>query len=114
MSQVFKTNIDKNVFISFIKLYSTSEKLNEYIFTQTSYKKAEYNNKISDIIEYLKKYYHTSKQFYLNRQKTYKHFLTILRQVCNHVHIPYTSKILYNKSKYNIIYTMYINVDEED
>ena len=64
---------------------------------------------IKNFIENLKQYYHNSKQFYLNRPITYKHFLTILRQVCNHLCIPYTSKILYNKSKYNIIYIIFLD-----
>ena len=52
--------------------------------------------------------YHKSKRFYLTRNMTYKNFLTILRQVCNFICIPYTSKILYNSSKYNIIYILYL------
>jgi hypothetical protein len=40
---------------------------------------------------------------------TYKNFLTVLRQICNNLCIPYTSKILYNKSKYNIIYIIFLD-----
>ena len=39
----------------------------------------------------------------------YKNFLTILRQVCSSLSIKYSSKILYNKSKYNINYNIYLN-----
>ena len=110
MSQIFKKKIeDKKIVVDFLKTYCINEKNNEYIFSPISYKKAEYNKNIDSFIDFLKKYYHKSKQFYLNRTTTYKNFLTILRQVCNHLCISYTSKILYNKSKYNIIYIIYLN-----
>jgi len=111
MSQIFKKNIDSELIISFLKEFCQNEKKNEYIFSPISFKKAEYNNKILNLIENLKEYYHKSKQFYLNRTMTYKHFLTVLRQICNHLCLSYTSKILYNKSKYNIIYIIFLNDD---
>tara|TARA_B110000967_G_scaffold201538_1_gene238971 strand:- start:458 stop:853 length:396 start_codon:yes stop_codon:yes gene_type:complete len=110
MSQIFKKRIeDSKIVVEFLKTYCQNEKKNEYIFSPISYKKAEYNKDIKSFIDFLKKYYHKSKQFYLNRTPTYKNFLTILRQACNHLCISYTSKIIYNKSKYNIIYIIYLN-----
>jgi hypothetical protein len=109
MSQVFKKKINKDLIINFFKKFCQNEKKNEFIFSPIAFKKAEYNNEIKNLIEILKEYYHKSKQFYLNRQITYKNFLTILRQVCNNLCIPYTSKILYNKSKYNIIYIIFFD-----
>lgn len=109
MSQVFKKNINKDIIIQFFKKFCQNEKKKEFIFSPIAFKKAEYNNEIENLIENLKEHYHKSKQFYLNRQMTYKNFLTILRQVCNHLCIPYTSKILYNKSKYNIIYIIFLD-----
>ena len=38
----------------------------------------------------------------------YKNFVTIIRQVCNYLCIPYTSKIIYSNSKYNINYVIYL------
>lgn len=112
MSQIFKNRIKKDIIISFLKHFCQNEKKNEYIFSPISFKKAEYNNEITKLIEFLKNHYHKSKQFYLNRQMTYKNFLTILRQLCNHLCLPYTSKILYNKSKYNIIYMIFLDFAE--
>ena len=54
-------------------------------------------------------YYHKSKQFYLKRDMTYKNTLTIIRQLMNSLCIPFTSKIIYNKSKYTINYIIYLN-----
>jgi hypothetical protein len=109
MSQILKKKINKDIIISFLKDFCQNEKKKEYIFSSISFKKAEYNKEIIKLIEFLKNHYHKSKQFYLNRQMTYKNFLTILRQICNNLCIPYTSKILYNKSKYNIIYIIFLD-----
>ena len=68
-----------------------------------------YNKKLTPFISELKEYYHKSKQFYINRDITYKNTLTIIRQILNSLCIPYTSKIIYNKSKYNINYIIYLN-----
>ena len=114
MSQIFKKNINKDIIISFLKDFCQNEKKKEYIFSPISFKKAEYNDEIAKLIELLKNHYHKSKQFYLNRQMTYKNFLTILRQICNHLCLPYTSKILYNKSKYNIIYIIFLDTFDNE
>jgi hypothetical protein len=109
MSQLFKYNIDGNYFSQFIIKYSTKIKNNEYNFSLVSYKKAIYDNKITELIEKLKSCYHKSKLFYIKRAMNYKNFLTILRQLCTSLSIKYSSKILYNKSKYNINYNIYLN-----
>ena len=59
---------------------------------------------IDKFYESIKPYYFKSKQFYLERDKTYKNFITILRQLTKYHHIPYTSKIIYLKSTYEIKY----------
>ena len=109
MSQLFKHNINEDYFTQFIIKYCTNIKHNEYKFTLVSYKKAIYDNKISELLENLKPCYHKSKRFYIERTMNYKNFLTILRQVCTNLSISYSSKILYNKSKYNINYNIYLN-----
>jgi hypothetical protein len=114
MSQLFKYNIDGNYFSQFIIKYSTKIKNNEYNFSLVSYKKAIYDNKITELIEKLKSCYHKSKLFYIKRAMNYKNFLTILRQLCTSLSIKYSSKILYNKSKYNINYNIYLNnIDQQ-
>ena len=108
MSQIFKKPFEPEIIFDFLKKYSQKEK-NNYIFSQISYKKAVFNKEITEILKFLKDYYHKSKQFYLNRNITYKNFITVLRQVCNYLCIPYTSKIIYNSSKYNIVYIFYLD-----
>jgi len=109
MSRLFKYNIDEDYFTQFIIKYCNKIKNKEYNFSLVSYKKAIYDNKIIELIEKLKSCYHKSKLFYIERTMNYKNFLTILRQVCSSLSIKYSSKILYNKSKYNINYNIYLN-----
>jgi hypothetical protein len=109
MSQNFKKIYNINKFVNIISKYCTNEKKNDYIFSQITYKKLIYNNCIQPFIIELVDYYHKSKQFYLKREMTYKNILTIIRQILNSLYIPYTSKIIYNKSKYTINYIIYLN-----
>jgi len=57
----------------------------------------------SDMIEY----YHISKQFYATRKMTYNSFINIVRHICKHCNIMFTSKMKYNESRYNIDYHIY-------
>lgn len=109
MSQNFKKIYDLNKFITIIKEYCINEKKNEYIFSPISHKKMQYNKVFTEFIKDLMPYYHKSKQFYLKREMTYKNTLTIFRQLLNSLCIPYTSKIIYNKSKYSIHYIIILN-----
>ena len=38
----------------------------------------------------------------------YKNFVTLIRQICKYHHIAFTSVMKYNKSKYEIIYSIFI------
>lgn len=109
MSQIFKKHIDGGFFFEFINKYAKKKNNNEYIFNHISYKKANYNNDTQKLISHLLEHYHKSKQFYLTRNMNYKNFVTIIRQVCNYLCVPYTSKILYSNSKYNINYVIYLD-----
>ena len=109
MSQLFKYSVNKKYFTDFIIKYCYNIKNNEFVFSLVSYKKAVYDNKIKELINTIKPCYHKSKQFYLERNVNYKNFLTILRQICSNLSISYSSQILYNKSKYNINYSIFLN-----
>ena len=72
-----------------------------------AYRKMLFYSYYEEFCEKLKDYYHLSKQFYLERKMTYNSFTTILRQICKHNNIMFTSQIKYNESKYNIDYLIY-------
>ena len=113
MSQIFKKRIDPSYIFEFIQKYGNKRNNEQYVFNHISYKKANYNNDVQKLINYLVNYYHKSKQFYLTRNMNYKNFVTIIRQVCNYLCIP-TSKIVYSNSKYNINYVIYLDKFCED
>jgi len=105
-SQIFKKHIPVTI------LYDLLDKIclkrnNYYVFDMNSYKKIMYNEYHIAFLENLQEYYHTGKLFYLDRKLTYNSFTTILRQICKYEAVMYTSKLKYNKSKYNIDYTIY-------
>ncbi len=110
MSQIIKSHLDKKILYDFLIKFCTIDK-KYLIFSKTAFKKSKMSSDLTDFIETIKPYYYKSKQKYLTRELNYKNFITILRQLCNYLKIPYTSKICYQKSKYEIIY--YINFEEE-
>ena len=102
-NQIFKKNVDKDLVLSFLEEYAEqNDKF--YIFSKTSYRKAEFHNAIEPLIVKIKEYYHLSKYYYLERKLNFSKFITILRQLCKSSNISYTSRIVYVNSSYNIIY----------
>lgn len=105
-SQIFKNKLPNALFFELLdKICPKNEK--HYVFNLESYKKGIFNGEIIKFFEILKPYYFISKQKYLERKITYNSFCTILRQICNHNKIIYTSQIIYDKSSYNIVYYIY-------
>ena len=105
-SQLFKEKYPKEKFFEFLDKYGDkTEKF--YKISKAAYKKAKLDSAITPFFKDLKKYYHTSKHFYLDREDNYKNLITIIRQICKNHLIAYTSNIKYSKSKYEIIYFIY-------
>jgi hypothetical protein len=105
-SQIFKTNVSPDLLTKLLETNATKNN-NHFIFTNDSYKKGIFNESISLFLEQCKPHYFESKQKYIERKLTYNSFTTILRQICNHNKITYTSQIKYDKSTYSIIYYIY-------
>ena len=77
-----------------------------YIINNCVYKKGILNSSIPKFLEECRPYYHISKCDYIDRKLTYKSFNTIIRQICNFNKITYTTEIKYDKSVYDIIYSI--------
>ena len=104
--QIFKNKVpDELLFDLLNKICMKNE--NHYVLNNISFKKGLYDNCINNFFESIKPYYHNSKKKYLERKQTYNNFTTIIRQICNHNNIIYTSKIKYEKSEYEIIYIIF-------
>jgi len=107
-SQIFKKNYPKDKFIEFLKKYC--EINDKYlIFSKNAFKKIKLDKNAQVFFNELKNYYHFSKLYYVERKPIYKHFVTIIKQLCKHINIPYNSKILYYKSTYELTYNIYYN-----
>ena len=105
-SQIFKKFIPNELLFNLLeKLCIKNNKY--YYFNNESFKKGIFSQDINNFFELCKPYYHTSKQKYVDKKITYNVFVTVLRQICNHNKIIYTSQIKYDKSNYNIIYYIY-------
>lgn len=104
--QIFKNQIPKTLLFNLLdKICLKNER--HYTLNSDSFKKGIYTEDIQHFLEECKPYYHISKRKYLEKKLTYKSFTTILRQICNHNKITYTSQIKYDKSSYDILYHIY-------
>ena len=105
-SQIFKNQIPKKLLFDFLDKICIKNK-NYYILNKISYKKCEFLQLLDPFCSALLEFYHVSKQFYITRKQTYSSFVTIIRQICRLCNIDYISKIVYNKSNYDIVYNIY-------
>ena len=105
-SQIFKKNIPSEFLFNFLeKICLKTDKY--YLIDYNAYKKMLFNDLQQGFCESLKEYYYLGKYFYLERDITYKSFTNIVRQICKHNNIMFTSKMKYNNSKYNIDFLIY-------
>jgi hypothetical protein len=106
MSQLFQNKYESEHFYTFLNKYCEHEN-KKIIFNKAALKRAKLDNGVEPFCEELKNYYFPSKQFYLERDPIYKNIATIIRQICKYLHIGYTSRIKYSKSKYEIMYIIF-------
>lgn len=105
-SQLFNKEIPKNVLFDFLEEFAM-DKETHFLFTNVSFQKAKFHNKLAIFCNKIKDYYYPAKQSYVTRKMSYNNFTTILRQICKCALITYTSKVKYEKSSYGIEYYIY-------
>lgn len=104
-NKIFKTLVPLTFFLDFLKA-NFDETDTHFQVTAYLFHKTEYNQLLLAFIASLKPYYHNSKRKYIDRPINYKGFLTIIRQLCNVHQIKYSIKLVYNKSTYEIEYSI--------
>jgi len=105
-SQIFKQKIPNELFVQFLESIAVkTDKL--YIIDNNVYKKGLFNGIIASFFEECSQYYHVSKRKYLEKKTTYNSFITVIRQICKFNNLTYTSQIKYDKSNYDIVYTIF-------
>ena len=108
-SQILKRPVPVEDMIMFFESLQCKKQDDCYIFDKSSYNKGKLTNVISIFLEKCKPYYYSSKKHYVERQMTYNRFTTVLRQLCNAIHIPYSTTITYtNNSDYVTVYKIKI------
>ena len=106
--QIFKTEVPNELLFDFLeKICFKTDKY--YLIDLNSYRKMLFYNYEEEFCSSIKNYYHTSKQFYVERKMNYNALTTLIRQICKHNNIMFTSQIKYNESKYNIDYFIYFS-----
>jgi hypothetical protein len=105
-NQIFKTIIHPELLWNFIK-ENAEEKEDAYIFNKSLYKKAVFRDTITPFTQSLDVYYYDSKKHYIRRKMDYIKFITIIRQLCNSIDVKYDTQLVYNKSTYEIVYSIY-------
>ena len=108
-TQIFKEQIPDEMFTGFLNLLCLKND-KHYTFNSDSYKKGIYTGAIQLFIAECMPYYHISKRKYLNKKLTYNSLATIIRQICKFNKFTYTSKIVYDRSTYDIVYYIYLKI----
>jgi hypothetical protein len=105
-NQIFKQKIPNNLLFDLLE--KICMKTNDhYVMNNVSFKKGIYNSEIPKFLEICSPYYHLSKRKYLEKNLNSRSFSTVVRQICNSNQIKYISKIVYDKSSYDIFYYIY-------
>ena len=105
-NQTFKKKVDIEPLFELLEKICCKES-KYYMFDLNAYKKGLYENLFNEYFDYLKDFYHKSKQKYIEKKITYNSFTTVLRQILKYNNIPFHSKLCYNKSEYVIVYYIY-------
>jgi hypothetical protein len=110
-SQLFKETIPMTILYNFLEKICLKDNSNNlFIFSKSAFKKAEIYDLLTNFKDTVKPYYHISKQYYIDRDLTFIRFTTVIKQICNLNNIEIISKIIYNKSKYEMEYYIAVNI----
>ena len=105
--QIFKSGFSNDILFDLLNQIHFQKTNKCYVINKGSFKSALAKGLLVDFCNTLKESYHISKQFYITRQFDYAKFASVLRQICNHNHISFTTKTKYDKSNYDIHYFIY-------
>ena len=117
-SQIFKNKIPNSIIVQLLEDIAVKSVVIDttvtYFVNNNVYKKGIFNGKILEFYELCRPYYHISKRKYLDKKMSYNSFITVIRQICNSKQITYTSQIKYDKSAYDIIYSILMPTTDSD
>lgn len=102
-SQIFKCIVPITILFELLEKICVKDEKN-YHLCKSAFKAAEYHNLVNGFCAKLIEYYHVSKRHYVEKKMNYNSFVTVARQICSANNVEYTSKIVYSKSDYEILY----------
>jgi hypothetical protein len=102
-SQIFKSDIPLDKLVTFLD-YVCDRDGEMLVFNNEAYKRAILKESLAPFLQSLVEHYHVSKRFYVERKMSYPKCLTVIRQLCRHLEIEFTSKVIYRRSTYDIVY----------
>lgn len=106
-NQLFKSVPDYKIVFDFLdKFCSKEDKI--FVIDDIVFKKMKYDDNLFSLQQYLKSFYHLSKQKYINLMTTNNGFLTVMRQLCKVFCIEYVSKITYYNGSYSKTLLIYL------
>jgi hypothetical protein len=106
-SQIFKQNISNSLLFQLLDDIAVKNVKDCFYFVDNNvYKRGVFTKKIEEFYKICRPFYHISKRKYLDKKLTYNSFITVIRQICNSNKLTYTSQIKYNKSIYDIVYSI--------
>ena len=105
---IFKKPVPKEILFNLLDNITTGMQDNQYLVTNTAFKKGIYNGLIQEFYSELKTYYCPSQMIYLERRLTYNNFITVIRHVCKSLDLEYERKMVYDKSTYEIVYNIHL------
>jgi len=107
-SQIFKSDIPLDKLVTFLD--DVCDRDGEMlVFNNEAYKRANLKESLAPFLQSLVEHYHVSKRFYVERKMSYPKCLTVIRQLCRHLEIEFTSKVIYRRSTYDIVYYIRIS-----
>jgi len=106
-NQIFRTEVPVSLLFALLdRLCMKTEKY--YYIDFLSFRKFMFEEAArEEWLASLRPFYYESKQHYLDRKMTYNSFINIVRQICKKNQVPFTSKIRYDKTSYNIDYYIF-------
>lgn len=107
-NQLFRTIPDHKVVFGYLDEVCYRDQSN-FVIDDVIYKRMRYDDRLFKMYEYLRPFYHLSKQKYIDGCATRNGFLTVLRQLCKVFCIQYASKIVYKNGTYASMLVIYLD-----
>jgi hypothetical protein len=98
-NQIFKTIPDHTIVFGYLDDVCCRDR-DYFVVDDIVHHRMRYDDRITRLYDYLRPFYHTSKQKYLDECCSRNGFLTVLRQLCKLYCIQFASKVVYRNGKY--------------